>query len=297
MTTPQQARLADLAILVITALWGATFVVVKDALTDADPFTFLALRFSAGALVALALGWRALKSRELWRDGVGLGVVLFVGYAGQTVGLGLTTPSRSAFITGLCVLMVPGFVRILFKKPISRWTYVGAAIAVVGLSLVTSVSLAAAPLGDLLTLVCAVTFALHIAWTGHVAARYSPVALVGIQLLVVALLSAVAAPIRGIELHNTARLWVAAIGCGVVVSAAAVSIQVWAQARMSTVRMALIHSLEPVFAAAVSVLLGRELLQPSQWVGAGLMLAAIAVAEGGAWYSATRNAEVVANAG
>ena len=101
------ARRADAVLVSITAFWGVTFVVVKDAVALADPFTFLALRFSLGAVLLTFAAWRGIRGPALVRDGAGLGVLLFIGFAAQTSGLQFTTPSRSAFLTGLSVLLVP----------------------------------------------------------------------------------------------------------------------------------------------------------------------------------------------
>ena len=112
----RQAATADAVLVATTAVWGASFVVVKDAVALADPITFLALRFALGALALTLVARGALADRALWRSGAVLGVLLFLGFVAQTAGLQLTTPSRSGFLTGLSVLLVPFVGLVLFRR-------------------------------------------------------------------------------------------------------------------------------------------------------------------------------------
>src|SRR5215469_6269677 len=100
---------ADLALVLSTAIWGVTFVIVKAALTDASVLVFLALRFALAAAVMAALFWRAVRrmNRGSWWAGARIGLAMFGGFIFQTVGLRFTTPSKAAFLTGCCVVIVP----------------------------------------------------------------------------------------------------------------------------------------------------------------------------------------------
>jgi drug/metabolite transporter (DMT)-like permease len=274
---------ADGALLFITAIWGATFVTVKTALDDADTLTFLALRFSLGALVAALLARGALRNRMAWRGGVVLGVLLFGGYALQTWGLELTSPSRSAFITGLTVAFVPFAQLAVFRKRPSAAALVGVGVSVVGLALLTGLDVAGGvPAGDALTLGCAVVYAFQIALTGKYAREAPPTALVTVQLLLTAALAALLVPLGPMRLRPTPELWGAVVVTGVVASAIAISLQAWAQARTTPVRAALIFALEPVFAAGLSAALGREVLSMREVAGGGVIVAGVLVAELGA---------------
>jgi drug/metabolite transporter (DMT)-like permease len=269
----------DAALFLITAVWGATFVTVKRALEDADTLTFLALRFSLGTLVAAVLARGALKDRAAWRGGAVLGMLLFAGYAFQTWGLERTTPSRSAFITGLTVVFVPFAQLLFFRKRPRVSSLVGVAVAIVGLALLTGVELREGlPAGDALTLGCAVVYAGHIALTGRYAAQTSPTALVTVQLGVTALLATLCLPWGPMRLEPTLAFWGAVVLTGVVASAIAISIQAWAQAKVSPVRAALIFALEPVFAAAFSRL-GGERLTARQVVGGVVIIVGVLISE------------------
>lgn len=278
--SPRQRWAADGALLFITAIWGATFVTVKAALEDADTLTFLALRFTVGALVAAAMARGALRSRVAWRGGAILGVLLFGGYALQTWGLELTTPSRSAFITGLTVAFVPFAQLAVFRKRPSGAALFGVAVAVVGLALLTGIEPGGGlPLGDALTLGCALVYAFQIALTGKYAQQVAPTALVTVQLLVTALLAGALAPLGPLRLHSTPQFWSAVALTGVVASAFAISLQAWAQARTTPVRASLLFSLEPVFAAALSAALGREVLSGREVAGGAVIVAGVLVGE------------------
>jgi drug/metabolite transporter (DMT)-like permease len=288
------ARRADAVLVSITAFWGVTFVVVKDAVVLADPFTFLTLRFSLGALLLTFVAWRGIQGATLVRAGAGLGVLLFVGFAAQTSGLQFTTASRSAFLTGLSVLLVP-FLSIAFHRhrppAASLW---GVAFAVCGLwALAGGTSPGGAHglgKGELLTLLCALAFALHITLIERLARKYAPAPLVAVQLWTVALLALLTLLALGPRLEPTAALWSAVLITGVGGSAVALLLQAWAQARTTAVRAALVYALEPVFATAYSVALGREQLGLRELGGGGLIILGVLVSELGAagWTRALR---------
>lgn len=267
------------ALLIITAVWGATFVTVKDALDASDTFTFLALRFAAGAVTAGVLAARA-PWREVLAPGAKLGVFLFGGYALQTLGLEYTSPSRSAFVTGLTVLFVP-FVSWSFTRarPPTR-AFVAPVIALGGLWVMTQISLGRAPpVGDLLTLGCAVLYAFHISLTTRLGAGLPAVALTAVQLAVVSALSAACLPFVETKFAPTPSYWGAVLFTGVVASAVAISVQVWAQKALSATRAAVIYSLEPVFALVWAAASGAGWPAMHELVGGAVILLAVLVSE------------------
>lgn len=276
-----QARLrADGSLMILTLLWGTTFVVVKDALGHGDPFSFLALRFSVGAGVLSVLAGRRLLSPSNLRRGAVLGLFLFGGFALQTMGLTRTTPSRSAFITGLYVLLVPVVMLALFRRVPRVPSLVGVVLSAVGLYYLTGAEVGSGvSAGDLLTFGCAVSYAFHIAFTERFATKEGVQALVAVQLWVVALLSALCLPFTQVHVEWTPSFIGATLFCGVFASALALSIQTWAQARTSAVRAVIIYSLEPVVAAAFSVALGYEKLGAREWVGGGLIVLGVLASE------------------
>lgn len=274
---------ADAALTVVTVIWGISFVIVKGALDDASTMLFLAARFTVAA-VAAALWFRG-KWREggeaSLRGGAVAGFILFIAYATQTMGLRLTSASKSAFITGLCVVMVPLLTALVYRSGPHVSEAAGAAVAAAGLILLT---LPAGRMvwekGDLLTFACAVAFAAHIVWIGHLAprARFETVAVV--QLGLTAVLCWVAAGwIEPPVWRSTTGLWAAMLFTGVFATSLAFAVQAWAQQHTSTTRAAVIFALEPVVAGVTGFLMFGERLTARGIVGAVLILAGILLAE------------------
>ncbi len=274
---------ADGVLAGITVFWGVMFVVVQDALQRADPLSFLALRFGVGAVAASLIAGRKLWHGPTLRAGALLGLFLFAGFALQTFGLVDTTPSRSAFITGLSVVLVPLVSIVLLRRTPKAPAWVGVALAVAGMYVLTGgfsdPGGAHVLRGDLLTLGCALLFSIHITLTERFAQRLNATAVVAVQLWVTAALSALCLPFTAPRVEWTGELMVALLVCGVFASAGAISVQTWAQARTTAIRAALIFSLEPVFATLYSVVMGRELLTSRIIAGGALMLGGVAVSE------------------
>ena len=270
-------RRADLALVVAAFFFGTTFVVVQDAVEDADPVPFLAVRFLIGGLVLALLGRGRPSTRHEMRHGVAAGLLLFAGYVTQTVVLQYTSPSTSAFITYLLVVFVPLIsFAVLGRRP-HPLTLVGLALAVAGLVLLTGGADVAFGRGEVLTLGCAVAFAAHIVLLGETAGRHDPVRLTCIQVTFVGLAClAVSLATGGLRMP-----W-AAVGAaaftGVFATALAFFAMVWAQRVVSPSRAALILLLEPVFAALLAWA-GGDGLSGGAVAGGTLILAAVVVAE------------------
>jgi drug/metabolite transporter (DMT)-like permease len=271
---------AEASLVVVTAIWGCTFVVVKGALADASPLAFLSIRFLLAGLLLLAILGRGRVARATLFPGFVLGLFLFLGYLMQTTGLVYTTPSKSAFLTGFSVILVP-LILMLGGAPTGAATLCGAVLGIAGIYLLVAPSgVAAVNRGDLLTLAGATAFALHIVLVGHYTKRFSFVRLVPLQILVVGALSCLALPLApGRTLHWTARLAVALGVTAVLATGVAFSVQNWAQQYTPAAHTALIFALEPVFAALSSRLALGERLGGKVLLGAGLILAGMVVSE------------------
>jgi drug/metabolite transporter (DMT)-like permease len=268
----------------VAAVWGLTFTAVKRALDLADPFSFLAVRFALASIVLLLVFPRRVF--RLNRRGIGLGVLiggwLTAGYALQTTGLVYTTASKSAFITGLCVVLVPILSLAISRVRPGPVSFAAVLLAAAGLYLLTSPTSDGVNLGDLLTLGCAVAFALHIVTTERVAPHQDPVALAFWQIVTTALicgLIAAAAPARRLPLTS----WTvsALLITGVLATAVAFLVQMWAQRRTSATHVAVIFAGEPLFAALFSWLIEHEVLGPAKLIGGALIVVGILVAQAG----------------
>lgn len=280
---------ADLALASCALVWGATFVLVKNALADSSVFGFLAVRFVLAGIVLGALFWRALKRANAAdiRAGIFLGLIMFGGYAFQTLGLLTTTPSKAAFITGSSVVLVPIFHGIFWKSKIGLTVWIGALAALVGLYFLTVPREGLGKLngGDLLVGCCAVVFALHIVCVGHFSPKHSVGALTFFQIATTAVLSMAAVPVATMTHLETARfqtsgpVLIAIVVTAIFATAFAFSIQIWAQQHTSPSHVAILFSLEPVFAGVTSYIWLGERLSGKALSGALLILAGILVAE------------------
>jgi drug/metabolite transporter (DMT)-like permease len=280
-------RRADLALLAVAAIWGATFVMVRAAVADTGPFTFLALRFSlaAGLLALLFAGRLRHAGRRAWAAGALVGLFLFAGYAFQTMGLRDTTASRAGFITGLAVVLVPFVAWAWLRRPPGPGPFAGVLLAVAGLALLAwqPGERLAFGRGDWLVLACAVAFALHIVALGAFAPRLDARALAAAQIATAAGLALVAAAwLESADLAAdppTATVLGAAAFTGLFATAVAFAVQSSAQAHTTPTHVALIFATEPVFAALAGVALAGETLTRSAWAGCALILVGMLTAE------------------
>jgi drug/metabolite transporter (DMT)-like permease len=280
---------ADILLIFCTLIWGATFVLVKDALANASVFLFLALRFLLATAVLILMYGRELQKvgASGFRAGAIIGCCMFGGYAFQTAGLALTTPSKAAFITGFFVVFVPLLLALFGSRRAPLWVWFGALSAFIGLYFlaVPPSGLSALNRGDLLVLACAFIFALHVISIGHYSVRYSPGALTLIQVAVTAFFTTLCIPLfalLGVEqprLIWTGRLIVAVVTTGILATALAFSLQVWAQQYTTANHAAIIFTLEPVFAGLTSFFFYHERLSARSLIGAALILVGILLAE------------------
>lgn len=275
---------AEIALIAVTVIWGTTFVVVKDALAQMSPFAFLALRFSLAA-AALILIYRKAALRAAVGPGLLAGGLLFTAYVFQTLGLEQTTPSKSAFLTGLSIPMVPLASSLVYKTKPRLIEVLGILIATAGMILMT---LASSPRpfqwtigrGDLLSFFCAVVFALHIVVIGHYSRLVGFESLAVVQIGVAALAALAVFRLAGpVSLHLTPATVAAVLVTGLLATALAFTTQAWAQKYTSATRAALIFSLEPVIAWLMSWALTGETMANRGKVGAGAILAGILLVE------------------
>jgi drug/metabolite transporter (DMT)-like permease len=285
----------------VVAVWGSTFVLIKGALADATPAAFNLIRMTlAFGLLALAYHryWHTLRRTHILSGAV-VGLCLAAGYQFQTIGLARTTPSKSAFITGLVVVLVPLFSIAPSLRPpgarAPRWNaFLGAALAFIGILFLTSPpshaafsslssflpDLSSINIGDILTFGCSIGFAFHCIALGHVSPRipFQPLAI--LQVGFCALFMAISLPfVEHPHVHITARLITALIIAAALATAAAFSIQSWAQSILPSTHTALLLTLEPVFAWITSYVVTGERLGLVPAIGALLILSGIALTE------------------
>ncbi|MFO7172438.1 MAG: DMT family transporter [Bacillota bacterium] len=279
---------ADLLLLAVTAVWGATFPMVRAATTPPEgipTFAFLSLRFDLAALVLGLLTCRRLARSGLrtWAAGAVIGLILFSAYALQTLGLGMTTAAKAGFITGLSVVLVPVVSLLWLRRPPAPGAWAGVFLAFGGLALMSldGSSLIPGP-GDLLVLGCAVGFALHIAAVARWAGPHDPAALATIQVAVAALASHLLAAATGAWPGWGAiggQVWQAVVITGLFATAGAFWLQNTLQPYTTPTHTALIFSAEPIWAALFAWWLAGETLTPRGYLGGSLILAGMLLAE------------------
>jgi drug/metabolite transporter (DMT)-like permease len=273
-------RRADAALALNTLLWGSTFVLIKAALDGITPTLFLLCRFTLAA-IALAVIFRKDLRGRLPAASLLPGIFLFAGFFFQTQGLRLTTPSKSAFLTGLTIVLVPFVASIVYKTKPQISEVVGALVATFGMALMTLEGpIGSISRGDALTLIGAIAFALHIVTLGHFSAVVSfpvlSVAQVG-SAAVCALLLMPFAETPRID-WQPLTVWAILI-TGLLCTALAFTIQAWAQRFTTSTRTALIYALEPVVAWITSFVVAGETFSGRAAVGAALILAGVVLVE------------------
>jgi EamA-like transporter family. len=272
--------MATLLLVAITAIWGSTFFLIRDVVQEMPPADFLAVRFTIAAVAMMAVFWRpmlALNKREI-QIGVGLGIVYAVAQILQTVGLAHTTASRSGFITGTYVVLTPIFTAVLLRDHIPRSTWFAVLMATAGLATL-SLNGFGFGFGESVTLIAAAIYALHIIGLGRYSSPASAAGLSTVQMVVIAVVSLVAAAPGGVELPKGAGGWASVLYMALMAGAVAIWAQTWAQSHLTATRAAIVMTLEPVFAAGFAVALGGESMTFRMLLGGAMVLAAMYTVE------------------
>lgn len=279
---------AHVLLILVTFVWGVTFVVIKNALADMSPLLFNAVRMALASVSLWVIFHKEMRSVSIGtlKAGALVGTFLCLGYEFQTTGLRLTTASKSAFLTGSSVVLVPIILAVAYRRHINRYTTVGFLSAFAGLYLMTvpagmrGEEWSSVNRGDLLTLGCAVAFALHIIFLGRAMQRHAFQQIAVLQVTVCTVLMMATAPL----LEHTHVVWSqrviwAIVITGLLGTAVAFSVQAWAQQFLPPTHTVLVFALEPVFAWLTSMVVLGERLGLRALAGAGLIMAGILVSE------------------
>jgi drug/metabolite transporter (DMT)-like permease len=280
---------ADLALVICALIWGATFVVIKDALADMSVIAYIAVRFGIAAVLMAMIYWRAVRTltlREVWA-GAQIGIFMFAGYMFQITGLRWTTPSKAAFVTGMYVVFVPIVQAIFGRRRISIWIWAGALAALAGLYFlsVPPEGLGRLNRGDPIVFGCAVMFAFHMIFISRNVKKYSVASMSFLQVATTAVLATLLVPIASAAGWEQPKLvWTpyvifAVLATAIGATVICFSLQTWAQKHTSASRAAILLTLEPVFAAVTSVTLGGERIGARMLLGALLIFGGILIAE------------------
>ena len=280
--------MALIALIAVTAVWGVTFVQVKDAVDLYPLYAFLALRF---AIASVALAPFALRRVRASSVGISafLGFLVAAGYALQTEGLARTTVSSTGFITGLYVVFTPLLAFALFRQRIGAAVWVGVFASLVGLAMLSGIH-AGSTAGDGLVLAASAVYSLQIVIVERVATRIDPVALTFVEMVAAfAAFSAIAGARSDFAAPHGWTVWGALLVTGLFASALGFLVQSWAQRSMSATRTALAFALEPAWSALFGFTLAGDRLGAVGWGGCAAILAGIVIAEPSAAEALRRN--------
>ncbi len=283
--------LADSVLLIVALVWGATFVLVQDAIRQIPVFSFLAIRFFVSGILLfipvliVPTLRKTLSDHQMWKAAGWMGFWLFAGYALQTIGLLYTSPGKAGFITGLNVVLVPVFSIFVLRHLPTRWAWIGVALATIGLFFLTFDHAGSFNIGDMMEFLCAISFAMQIVVVGKHANQFASLPMTAIQITLVGLLSIIAGLITRVNItqsfHSLTNvtvinaLWI----CILLATLLAYLVQMVFQKFTTATRTALVFSMEPVFAALSAYILIHEVMTPLALVGSALILIGMLVAE------------------
>ena len=274
--------LGILGLLTVTVIWGGGFVASDMALETLSPFQIMVIRFLIAAVLMTLFGIKQIKtiSREEIRCGFWLGAALFGGFALQIIALQYTTPSKNAFLTATNVVFVPFIALVIYRKKIEVRSLIGAVMALAGAGVLSLKNDLSIGLGDGLTLLCAVCFALQIFLTGEYVGRIRPAVLNFLQMTTACVLSAAGLLLSGdFTFAPSTRSLLAVLYLGVVSTTITYLLQTVSQKYVDETKSAIILSMEAVFGTFFSVLLLHENVTVRMLAGSALILAAVLVSE------------------
>ncbi len=278
----KKTLIADILLLLVAAIWGLTFTLIKNALIDISPFTFNSLRFLIAGLSMLLLIRKKtyLIEKNILLSGIIIGLFLFGGYTFQTIGLKYTSASNSGFITGLAVIFVPIISALLYKKFPSYLTSLGTLLAFTGLYYLSIEKGIKINIGDFLTVLCALFFAFHVIAVEKYTKKHNTILLVTIQILTVAVISSITAILtEPVNIRVTFNVLLALLICAIPATSLAFLIQNWAQKFTTAAKTIIILSMEPVFSAIFASIILAEQMTSRDYIGAALMFIGILIAE------------------
>ena len=275
-------RLAVVALLLVGFVWGAAFVLMKDAIQEQPYMDFLATRFTVAALAMFLL--RPIVASRLapgdLKYGALAGVVLAFAYITQTIGLELTTASISGFLTGLYVVLTPLFAWLLLKQKISLKIAIGAMLAAVGLGVLSGAATTVEfQIGQIWLIVCAVLYAAHILVLGKFGQGRDSYRFAMLQIAFVAIVTWAFALVDGYQAPPNGSVWFAIVFTALLSTVFAFWVQTWAQTIIEPSRVALLITSEVIFTALLAVGVGQEPLTITMVVGGSIMVAAMLLVE------------------
>ena len=278
--------IADLLLLSVTIFWGSTFIIVKKSIEQMPTFAFLSIRFWISSILLAIIFFPRLKNlnKETLKDGVILGIVLFLAYAFQTVALQYSSATVVGFLTGLNVIFTPIFSAVLLKKIPRIYSQIGAVLSFLGVTLMSLNDTLTLSTGEILTIICAVFVAIQIILTDRYSRKHDTFLLTVVEITTMSVLATIVSLAKEpylIPKHWNTYLIFSFLITAVFATVYAFVIQNTAQKYTTPTKTAIIFIMEPVFSAIFSYLLGGEVLSLRAYIGAGIMFLGLFVSEVG----------------
>ena len=282
-------------LILVTILWGATFVIVKGALDDISTMAFIFIRFTLAGIILAPFMFKKKYSKKSLMGGILLGVLLFTGFATQTIGLKFTSATKSGFLTGTAVIMIPFLMVLIENKKPNRGVIIGAFLVLLGISLLSSGGESIFSIysdlgsnfniGDTFTLICALFFALYIIYLDVETKKHDFGILLFIQIITTASLAFLflfvfsASGLEGIRMNFTGNLISAIIYTSIFATLITTALQTKYQKNVTPAKAGIIFSLEPLFAAIFAFFILGEKITNFGYVGAALILTGLIISE------------------
>lgn len=282
MEKEKQGLLADLSLLLVAIIWGSGFIVIKNALDFIDPIYMTFLRFTMASIVMGIIFFKNMRKMKMddLKAGIIIGIFMFLAFITQTIGLKYTTPGKQAFLTASNVVIVPFLLWFLIGDKPGKFDVIAAILCFAGIGVLSLDDTLTMGYGDRLTLICAVFFALHMISIGKFSKEHDPIVLSVVQFGVVGLLSFIACLVMKIPFKPLDMDIVKSISyMGIVTTIIAFGIQNVAQKYVTSTHAALILSLESVFGALFSILVGIDKMNIQFLIGCIAIFIAIIIAE------------------
>ncbi|MDS1030298.1 DMT family transporter [Bacillota bacterium LX-D] len=282
----KKQTIAELSILFITAVWGLSFVIIKDGTTEINPYYYNFIRFSLAGLLLLGCSYQkwSLINAEVIKKGFFVGLALSGGYIFQAIGIKYTTASNAAFITNLAIVFVPLLLILIERHFPGPITVLGVIFSTIGLALLSLQENFSIQYGDLLVLICAICYSIHLILVNRYTKSFDTLIFTTFQILTVAVVSGLIGlgqePVTLASLSAlSADFWLGVAILALFGTAVAFFVQTWAQKFASLTRVTLLLALEPIFALVFAYLFLGEVFTLKEFIGTGMMLGGILLIE------------------
>ena len=269
-------------LILVTIVWGSTFLIVKDTVETVNEYLIVfirsALAFIAMFIFQLLNNWRKLFNWKGFIYGSIMGVLMAITYGAQTIGLKYTSTGHSAFITSSAVILVPFILFFIYKAKLLKIDMIAVGIVFIGLFLLTYDLETKMNIGDIITIITALSYAFHVVFAGQFVKKADTMTLVTYQFFAATVVGLIAFLISDHETVNiSTKAWSSLIYLGLIGTLFCYFITVWVQKYVSSLKVAIIFSLEPVFAAIFGYFIINEILNPKELIGASFILAGVIV--------------------